>query len=170
MIQIRQSVFETNSSSVHSLCISKKKPKIPKKIIFRAGEYAWGPEEADPASYLYSYCLSDCDKLRTLRDAVEALGVECKFVRPGTKRSYIDADKFGDGDEHWGLINQPGDLHDFFYDLMSDRDLLTHFLFSSDSVVYVGSDGQDWDEPCYAAEEGNPLHNEENFIYYIKTN
>ena len=170
MIQIRQSVFETNSSSIHSLCISKGVPKIPKKIIFRAGDYGWGPEQANPASYLYSYCLGDSDKLRSLRDAVEALGVECKFVRPGTVRSYIDPDKFGDEDEYWGLINQPGDLHSFFYDLIADPYLLTHFLFSPASIVYVGSDAMDDDDICYIAEEDHPLHDDENFIYYIKTN
>ena len=42
MIQVRNCVFETNSSSVHSICISRDKPKNPKKVIvLDFGEYEW---------------------------------------------------------------------------------------------------------------------------------
>lgn len=170
MIQIRKSVFETNSSSVHSLCISRAAPKLPKKIIFRAGEYGWESGVAQPASYLYSYCLNDADDLRRLRDAVEALGVECKFVKPGTKRAYIDVDQFSYGDEYWGLINQPSDLWWPFSDMMSNPELLAQFLFGEESVVYTGNDGNEYNHQCYAADEDNPLHDEEKFIYYMKGN
>lgn len=41
--QIRKSVFETNSSSTHAICITKKKDnyKLPDHIDFEFGEFGW---------------------------------------------------------------------------------------------------------------------------------
>lgn len=42
--QIRKSVFETNSSSTHAICITKKKDnyKLPDHIDFEFGKFGWG--------------------------------------------------------------------------------------------------------------------------------
>lgn len=63
MIKIRKGVFETNSSSVHSLCISKEDklflfiPKT-KSIKIRTNEFGWEAEEytsaEDKLSYIYT--------------------------------------------------------------------------------------------------------------------
>lgn len=45
MIQIRRGIFETNSSSVHTIAIDERdldKNKVPKKVTFRLGNYGWG--------------------------------------------------------------------------------------------------------------------------------
>ena len=43
--QIRQGVFETNSSSTHAICISKdhdtSKLKLPDSVSFDHGEFGW---------------------------------------------------------------------------------------------------------------------------------
>lgn len=53
--QIRNSVFETNSSSVHSISISKQPiGNIPKFVNFNIGEYGWENGTADTADYLYT--------------------------------------------------------------------------------------------------------------------
>lgn len=70
--QIRKSVFETNSSSTHAICITKKKDnyKIPKHIDFEFGEFGWMYEEYsdthNKASYLitaiFSFNKSETDE------------------------------------------------------------------------------------------------------------
>ena len=55
MIQIRSSVFETNSSSTHSIAISKKPVVAGKYIRFCIGEFGWANGIADTADYLYTY-------------------------------------------------------------------------------------------------------------------
>ncbi len=56
MIQIRKGTFETNSSSTHSICISKEPvTKYPKSIHFYLGRYGWEQDTVvDTASYLYN--------------------------------------------------------------------------------------------------------------------
>lgn len=45
MIQVRRGIFETNSSSVHTIAIDERdldKNRVPKKVTFRLGNYGWG--------------------------------------------------------------------------------------------------------------------------------
>lgn len=45
MIQVRRAIFETNSSSVHTIAIDERdldKNRVPKKVTFRLGNYGWG--------------------------------------------------------------------------------------------------------------------------------
>ena len=75
MIQIRDNVFETNSSSTHSLCVSKEKfdPKnIPEYLNITADEdFGWSqitydtPEEK--SNYIFEL-MSECGKLSEIKD------------------------------------------------------------------------------------------------------
>ena len=60
MKTIRKGIFETNSSSVHTLVIAHDNPEIPiTKLYFSLGEFGWGPEllnsVEERASYLWTY-------------------------------------------------------------------------------------------------------------------
>ncbi len=62
MKTIRKGIFETNSSSVHTLVIAHDNPEIPKtKLYFSLGEFGWGPEllnsVEERASYLWTYII-----------------------------------------------------------------------------------------------------------------
>lgn len=59
-IQIRSSVFETNSSSMHSLVISEqRKPTfILRPLVGYFGEYGWGYEELTSPQQKLSYILT----------------------------------------------------------------------------------------------------------------
>lgn len=58
-IQIRSSVFETNSSSLHSLVISKViVPPIQESLYGYFGEYGWGYEELVSQEQKLSYILT----------------------------------------------------------------------------------------------------------------
>ena len=60
--QIRSSVFETNSSSTHSIAISKAHVVAGKYISFRIGEFGWENGCADTADYLYTAILERDDR------------------------------------------------------------------------------------------------------------
>lgn len=65
-MQVRNNVFETNSSSTHSICISTKCEKnYPKNIrITGAGEFGWSDNQylsyEDKANYLWSAIMYVC--------------------------------------------------------------------------------------------------------------
>lgn len=84
MKQIRRGVFETNSSSTHSICISKEPAKnLPSKVTFGMGEWGWSEgEETDTASYLYTAMIDNGrhGDLETLEEILKKHGVDCAFV------------------------------------------------------------------------------------------
>ena len=91
MIQIRDNVFETNSSSTHSLCISKEKfdPKnIPEYLNITVDEdFGWSqitydtPEEK--ANYIFEV-MCECGKLAEIKDfknKIKKLGIKASYPR-----------------------------------------------------------------------------------------
>lgn len=62
--QIRQGVFETNSSSTHSICIAKDTELIiPKELHLEFGEFGWECNTLnslqEKASYLYTGLIAE---------------------------------------------------------------------------------------------------------------
>ena len=179
MIQIRKSVFETNSSSIHAICISRKPPaKIPSRIEFFAGEYGWQNAQADPKDYLYTAIIC-CDsnkkdeRLEKLKSILESHGVECVFDQPYT--------------DDWCYIDHGYELEPLIDDLLSNEDKLLRYLFSSESIVFTGHDNQEIDyfpiNCLYPKINGryddsqkkwgadpNPNHRPDLFEYYEKGN
>lgn len=177
MIQIRKGVFETNSSSTHSICISKA-PVItyPKRVDFYTGNYGWGRNTVcDTASYLYTalYQMKDKVRMSELKKILNKHGVECNFHKPKSDDDfYMDCG-----------IDHCYELSDFISELFSDEDLLMRYLFSSDSHVHTGNDngcGPEYEDPAYEAESrvcgddcemiDNPLHDPEHYNYFFKGN
>lgn len=134
--QIRNGVFETNSSSIHSLCITKKEDyKFPKTIVFNSGRYGWGPEtEYNTGNYLYTALLELKDQipdgLDQLKEILKKHGIEVIFNDPG-KDYYID---------------HAYDVQDAIESLLNDEDKLFRFLFGNESFVDIDNDNHDWDE------------------------
>ena len=76
MKQIRKNVFETNSSSTHSICISKAPATIGKHISFHTGRYGWKYGCVDTPSYLYTAILCQEEKdelLSKLKNILDSL-------------------------------------------------------------------------------------------------
>lgn len=172
MIQIRKGVFETNSSSTHSICISKWPAAWPKKIVFTLGEYGWPFDHVcDTASYLYT---GICDLyedgteyLERLKAILEKNGVEYEFENPE--------------DSGWWYLDHGCELVPLIEELLNNEDMLCRFL-CGDSCVYTGNDNSgDESCMCWAAEEvvwdegreeyvPNPNHNEDRYEYFFKGN
>ena len=139
MIQIRSNVFETNSSSTHSICISKKEPKIGSYVSFNLGRFGWENSEADTADYLYTaiMCRSDHDKLLDkLKKILDNYGIMYDFEEPKSNSwSWYDF-----------YIDHAEELGAFINTVLNDEDMLMRLLFNSESVVYTGNDNDFGDD------------------------
>lgn len=185
MRQIRNGVFETNSSSTHSICISKKPITdiiLKRYLYFSLGEYGWGEEEVSPCDYLYTAIACDYNnfekRMYELKETLLNNGILFAFEEPkwsnDTKNRYVlNAN-----------IDHSNELIDFLDEILDDEDKLLRFLLNYDSVVYTGNDNDREDSSrCRDAEDvfykyenkkmetiKNPNHDEEKYEYYYKGN
>lgn len=99
MFQMRKCVFETNSSSTHSVCITTNRNTtlcFQNHVNFRCGDFGWEWKRLDTvedkAAYLYSSMLCLFDKKEVQRattkitDMLYRFGITCSFEEPG----YVD--------------------------------------------------------------------------------
>lgn len=180
MKQIRNNVFETNSSSTHSICISKAPVIIGKHISFHIGEYGWENGCVNTADYLYTAILDQDDRdefLDRLKDILDRYSIKYEFEAPLYAHSK-------DGTSKWltyGYVDHSYEAREFIDAVLSDDDLLMRYLFG-DSYVYTGNDNQDPDPAgcdiaCNQYYDGdshtmvdNPYHDKEHYDYFYKSN
>lgn len=148
--QIRQGVFETNSSSTHSICIAKDaKLEIPKELHFEFGEFGWECATLDSlqekASYLYTGLIAenrkeDADKIfEILRSkGIEVTADEAKYVESTHTKGYFYYDNAG-------YVDHSDELKGFHDAIMADENRLMNFLFSPLSFIITGNDNDDED-------------------------
>jgi hypothetical protein len=146
MIKIRNSVFETNSSSVHSIVVSTEPVDFaPTSIYFELGEFGWSMDELDDsfarASYFYTAacCLYERDVAPELRYMLEPYGYNLVFDPP-----IFDEDGWLKN----GYVDHVDECKEFVDTLMSDATLLINFIFDDRSFVITGNDNCDeisWD-------------------------
>jgi hypothetical protein len=123
MINIRSGAFETNSSSVHALCISNDKHLIiPYHVVLRGGDFGWNDEEVwCNMDYLYQACL-DVGKEQLLFDFLD--------------KHNISWERYSD--DNIGYVDHADALD--LTDLFSDENRLLRFLFGGKSFVKLGND------------------------------
>lgn len=143
MLQIRVNVFESNSSSTHSICISKKPATLGSYVNFHLGEYEWEFEEVDIRDYLYTAIMChDCVYNRVplwlpkLKNILDKNGIMYDFERP--TYSEWGTPEFG--------IDHATSTFGFVETVLNDEDMLMRLLFNSESVVYTGNDNAWGDE------------------------
>lgn len=142
MKKVRTGVFETNSSSTHSICIAKSCTiVIPPSLHLGFGEFGWEIDThydaTSKASYLYTglACndrMDDIDKLVTI---LESNGVSVSKEEPDMSRGY-----FGNG-----YVDHSDELVEFLDAVMTDEEVLIRFLFADASFVETGNDNDDED-------------------------
>lgn len=157
---IRKGVFETNSSSIHTLVISHSDHiVIPEEIYFDFGEYGWGYDELyspqDRANYLYTYICSEYDDnydwyeehgyshpdksrtdvLKHLENILHEIGVKnCIFRKPRNEKYSFDC----------GCIDHSRELYSFFEPMLDgDIEALKNWLFNNDNFIILDSDNDD---------------------------
>lgn len=140
MKKVRREVFETNSSSTHSICIAKTgQVRLPQNTTLIVGEFGWEVDAhydaQTKASYLYTGLLGngrteDVDKLVTI---LEKNGVSVYRQEP--KKTSWGSD--------YGYVDHADELNEFLDAVMSDEALLLRFLFLDSSFVETGNDNDE---------------------------
>lgn len=191
MKQIRRGVFETNSSSCHSICIAKGDDYLlDKSIDFNCDEFGWEQDARPLKDYLYSLIVSSLPdyEVEYVLDKIETIlnkhGVECSF-----EELRYETSKWGTYLENDCYVDHGYEAKKFVDAVLNDENLLLRALFHPDSVVYTGNDnccdGNDGNSMCYCAlptseyydEEKdewvdcpNPNHDIEKYDYFFKGN
>lgn len=156
MKKIRQNVFETNSSSTHSICIAKNAElTMPKELHFDFGEFGWECDTlrsvGEKSSYLYTGLIAnkrkdDADKIIQL---LKHKGIEVTAEEPiYENRSYTNSEgKLVEytSSENTGYVDHSNELGGFLDAIVSDEEKLLRFLFSDLSFIITGNDNEDSD-------------------------
>jgi len=160
MRQERRGVFETNSSSTHSICIATNRNtelSYPTKLYFRCDDFGWKfdrlntPEEK--ASYLYSSLLDLYSREKAqkamafIMETLDSVGIECEFETP-IYRNYGDGVTYI---QNASIDHCGEDDHQRFVDkTVNNKGRLLRYLFSTDSFVLTGNDNSDFDVDIHA--------------------
>jgi len=153
--QVRKSIFETNSSSTHSIVVGNNGEDIynglPKELDFRGGEFGWDHElytdTQSKADYLFTsllYTETPLEYVERIKTILAKWNIEATFEEIVEKRydsgyvCYEVKDKFcyvdhGDGNE------------DLVKELCEDEAKLMNYLFSNGSYVETSNDNDDYD-------------------------
>lgn len=176
--QIRENVFETNSSSVHAICVSKDKPtEYPEYVKFNHGDWGWefGVHNtvSERASYLYELVCEMCwddekkksEYLNHLYDVLGKHGINCDFDR----NDFEVWEHNGITTEFpIGYVDHGHAAIEFFDAVMHNESRLLRFLFNNESLVITGNDNTDlhsenvWD--------GVSKLDKSNYEIYLKGN
>lgn len=159
MISIRKGVFETNSSSVHSLVIADAMPDLSKPLTVhvKVDEYGWGPDTlttpGERGSYLYTAMCCSCagrnkEPNRKPKDPIDDLS---SLLSPwGVTVVCDEGARFVQHKNYWfldnGYIDHDEDLSSFVGSVMEDPPLALRFIFSDDSIGIIYNDNMFEDE------------------------
>lgn len=134
----RVGVFETNSSSVHSICIQKEPvTDVAGQVIdFEFGEYGWECDYYyDTPSYLHT-AMIEIGMESEFNDLVNKLeneyGVVCR-VKEKTGDRYFEN----------GYVDHADKLKELIDMLLANDDMMLKFLLGKNSIIYTGNDNDD---------------------------
>lgn len=159
MINIRKGVFETNSSSVHTIVIQGNMPEIIYPIFICEGNYGWEEEylgiPEERASYFYT-ALCNCGE--ELHEPVHDARLKMMSLLPKEIRYECE---FENGEDCY--IDHCDELLPWLQDLIDDNDKFLRFIYGNESYVSTGNDNTDYDDFEYP-EEGIQNDGSEVFI------
>lgn len=147
MKKIRNGMFETNSSSTHTIIVTDRKCEPGLFVDFAIGEFGWTFEVLrttnEKASYLYTMAceMLDRDVYQDFYEVLVKYGVNCSC----SKHAVFDK-KWGGLDNGWVDHANSGDAKEFVERMMNHEHALIKYLFSEESFVVTGNDNSDEDE------------------------
>lgn len=137
MKNIRRAVFETNSSSTHSISISNSSEGILETlgvdanghIVLGTGEYGWEWESFNSASDKADYCAIMVKSL--LLEEEEKMLTEVIKEHTGAKEVIFDV---------CGYIDHQSLERDTLKDAFKSKESLKNFIFNKNSYLFTGND------------------------------
>lgn len=145
--QIRRNIFETNSSSTHSIVIGNNGQDIykelPEKLEFHGGEFGWEHETyydtQSKANYLYTsivWCGGEIDvddAIDRIRKILAKWDIEAEFEKLNENGEFYG----------WSYVDHGYENKDLVKELITNEELLMNYLFSENSSVETGNDNDD---------------------------
>lgn len=133
---IRKGVFETNSSSVHTLTICKDSNRsYPQSLYLYSMDFGWEEGEytdaETKASYIYTYlkdCVNDDSRLDLFIQTLKDAGIN------------VNVEEDDGVNKEWHTIDHWDDLSDFMDAIFSDKELLLDYIFNPNSELITGND------------------------------
>lgn len=171
MIQVRSSVFETNSSSIHSICIARGSRLHPKDyesidhLDISIGDFGWRFKKYDTAaaraSYLYTLAC-DLDRGEEMKNRI--------FVLLGDLGIDVDFRNADDEEEYWYChVDHAYEAEEFLNSMFHSDRLLIDFILCKRSCVFTGNDNEETPRK-QAADEDSWLDKNPGGIMYCKMN
>ena len=175
MVNIRRSLFETNSSSTHAMVVYNEAPhNYPAHVHFELNNFGWAfeycPDLESKAAYLYTSAMALAEKDNDVREKLTAAlalyGVTCSFDEP----KYTHYHSKYDDKDYWYLDNGGVDHcgeddHSRWVETMLNQpEELVKFLFNDESYVITGNDNTDTEEEEWWNEHHHP--NDNCTVYY----
>lgn len=147
---VRQKVFETNSSSSHSISIVRtlQEFELPKTIHFAIHTFSHYPYDGDDmsslegrANYLYSIAVWQEDEKEFKKHMKRLLGDKVKLVF-GRKPRWWQEDEDDDWNYAWDLINHHAreEAMTLYSEVMNDDALMMNYLFDDKTEVEICGD------------------------------
>lgn len=180
-VQIRQGVFETNSSSTHAISVVDYYPedwnsnyKVPEKVHFSLdNQFGWEfdtyTDTDSKAAYLWLIIcdmhsdVKDREELKSIRDHIESV-----LLNAGVQEVTFDMGKYkeswrDDGSlylDYPGYIDHSYEAYDFAKVLLDNDEMLLAYLFDSCSAIGTGNDNSD--EYPYESEDAKWVYRKGN--------
>lgn len=169
-LTIRRGVWETNSSSVHAISITKKnieKDLNPLAVHFNHGEYGWEhnvySSVDSKASYLYQALFEvysagaffgkydNNDNKKNLKLREEAINWIYDTLGKYGVGAVFDTDDYDASGWSNGYIDHGCELIDFVEAIIGNEKRLLRYLFG-DGVIVTSNDNSDMDDIAYFRE------------------
>ncbi len=140
--QIRSNVFETNSSSCHSIVIPfgvelNNIPSGSGPIFLTGDEFGWGPSKHTDAWTKMNYCFTYVRTILSGKESVEKEKMLISVIEDQTGRQVV-IDEGVDEKGDYGYIDHQS--KDVASKVFADVNTLKDFLFSTQSILRIDND------------------------------
>ena len=153
--QVRKNIFETNSSSTHSIVVGNNGEDIyaglPKKLKFRGGEFGWEhrlyTDTQTKANYLFTsliYTDTPMEYIERIKDILTKWNIETEFEEVVDKKG-CDGSIYYDIANRDCYVDHGDENQDLVKELCEDEAKLMNYLFSDGSYVETSNDNDDYE-------------------------
>ena len=153
--QVRKNIFETNSSSTHSIVVGNNGEDIyaglPRKLEFHGDEFGWEhrlyTDTQTKADYLFTsliYTDTPMEYVERIKSILAKWNIETEFDEIEEKR-YESGYVCYEVKDKYCYVDHGTENKDLVKELCEDEAKLMNYLFSDGSYVETSNDNSDYD-------------------------